>query len=421
MTILYIILFILSFSVLIVVHELGHLSAAKIFKVFCFDFSIGFGPSFVHKKRKNGETYFSLRVIPFGGYVSMYGEEGENEIEGVEIPKERSIEGVAKWKKFIIMSAGVIMNMILALILFYSSAQFFPSQMIYIDSFEVTQDTPAYASGIRDNDVLSYIDLSEEQQKEYEGLGISYFIDLDAKVFTTDNNIEPKPAIVGISTSNISPKNLDLNNFIKVYANVDNQYTDILNYQNIDYVEFKMPIHHYDENKNTYDEEVDFIDIKLDVINASNDGETSHLTPLGMSFRMYTHHNSYSEAVVKTFKDFGDSSSLIFRSVINLFMGKGWEDVGGPVAIYGATTSILQDYGVGQFLYIWGVISVNLAIINLLPFPGLDGWHLLVVLIEGISRKKVPNKVKNIVSTIGLILLFGLMIVILLKDIVGLF
>ena len=65
------------------------------------------------------------------------------------------------------------------------------------------------------------------------------------------------------------------------------------------------------------------------------------------------------------------------------------------------------------------LLSVNLGILNLLPFPALDGWHLLVVIIEGITKKEIPNKVKNIVSTIGMILLFVLMGIVLIKDIVS--
>ena len=67
----------------------------------------------------------------------------------------------------------------------------------------------------------------------------------------------------------------------------------------------------------------------------------------------------------------------------------------------------------------WGAISVNLGIFNLLPFPGLDGWHLLVVAIEGITKKEIPNKVKSIVSMIGMILLFVLMGVVFIKDIIN--
>ena len=79
MIILHILLFVLCLSILVVIHELGHLAAAKIFKVYCFEFSVGFGPAFFRKKRKKGETYVALRCIPFGGYVSMYGENEEAE------------------------------------------------------------------------------------------------------------------------------------------------------------------------------------------------------------------------------------------------------------------------------------------------------------------------------------------------------
>ena len=96
-TILYILLFIVCLSVLIMVHELGHLAAAKAFKVYCFEYSIGFGPKLFSFKRKNGETKVSLRGIPFGGYVSMYGE-GVEVPEGLEIPPERNLENIKKWK-----------------------------------------------------------------------------------------------------------------------------------------------------------------------------------------------------------------------------------------------------------------------------------------------------------------------------------
>ena len=112
---------------------------------------------------------------------------------------------------------------------------------------------------------------------------------------------------------------------------------------------------------------------------------------------------------------------MIFKSVGNLFIGKGWSDVGGPIAIYTQTTSVLSNFGVSYFINLWAVISINLAIINLLPFPGLDGWHLLVVIIEGITRKKVPEKAKNMVATVGMIILFILMGLIVIKDIIGLF
>ena len=90
--------------------------------------------------------------------------------------------------------------------------------------------------------------------------------------------------------------------------------------------------------------------------------------------------------------------------------------MGGIIAIGFETTTVLKNYGFLNFLRIWGIISVNLAIFNLLPFPGLDGWQLLVLGIESGTRKKIPEKVKNTVSLIGLGLLLALMVGIIFKD-----
>ena len=150
-----------------------------------------------------------------------------------------------------------------------------------------------------------------------------------------------------------------------------------------------------------------------------------------------------------------------------------WSGVGGPVAIFSQTTQVLSSYPFNYYLDTWGIISVNLALFNLLPFPGLDGWQVLVEIVEGIGNLfykggkkiknkknkenkeevieikaeennkdmdssdsssnsnevikteevkekdewKIPSKVKNIVSGVGLVLLFAFMIVILFKDI----
>ncbi len=91
---------------------------------------------------------------------------------------------------------------------------------------------------------------------------------------------------------------------------------------------------------------------------------------------------------------------------------------GGIVAIGFESSRILKNLGFSRFLELWGIISVNLAIVNLLPFPGLDGWQLLVLIVEATTRKKIPDKVKNIISFIGLALLFSLMAVILVFDVI---
>lgn len=106
MTIIY---FILILSVIIIIHELGHLITAKYFNVYCEEFSIGMGPAIFKKKFK--ETTFAIRALPLGGFVSMAGEEG---IGDEDIPYERTIKGIAWWKQIVVMAAGAIMNILLA-------------------------------------------------------------------------------------------------------------------------------------------------------------------------------------------------------------------------------------------------------------------------------------------------------------------
>ena len=111
-------LFFIALGVLITIHEFGHFFAANSFNVYCSDFSIGFGPKICNIKRKKGETTFKIGIIPVGGYVSMYGE-GVDLPNGVNIPKSRSLEGISRWKRLIIMASGIIMNFVLAYIIFF--------------------------------------------------------------------------------------------------------------------------------------------------------------------------------------------------------------------------------------------------------------------------------------------------------------
>lgn len=111
-----IIYFILILSVIIIVHELGHLIAAKRFGVYCKEFSIGMGP--VVYQKQVGETAWSIRALPIGGFVAMAGEEDDDEAEELDIPYERTLNGIKPWKQIVVMAAGAIMNVLLAWVLF---------------------------------------------------------------------------------------------------------------------------------------------------------------------------------------------------------------------------------------------------------------------------------------------------------------
>jgi RIP metalloprotease RseP len=174
-----IVVIIIILGVLISLHEAGHLAMAKLFKVYCFEYSIGFGPQLLHVKKKDGETYFTLRAFPVGGYVSMYGEEGAVP-EGVEEPaKERSLENKKLYQKLLIMVAGVVVNYLLGLILIFVSCSAFP---VYYSGYSYS-----YTNG--SNQVSSAYVLVKANE---DSVIRSYFSDVDNYVVYLGASFTPK-------------------------------------------------------------------------------------------------------------------------------------------------------------------------------------------------------------------------------------
>ena len=408
-TILYILLFIVFLSILIIVHELGHLAAAKAFNVYCLEYSVGMGPLLFKYKRKNGETQFSLRGIPFGGYVSMYGE-GVELPEGVEIPESRSLHGIKWWKRSIILIAGVTMNALLALTFFFISNCIPQKDITYINQISVAESSVAYNAGLRSEDIFkmdsyAYYDEVANVQRTY------YLADMQT---TFDGNESTKYATCFNFATLSDLKHVDLSEFMYIYElKVDNG-----NYVP-DFSKYVTPNFQYATIHLT--KRVPGEDGKLkdgDVFTFNVEQKEGVISSFGCSLYLETIRLNAGQAFVKTFKDFGESSVVLVKAIGQLFTSaEAWKQTGGVIAVAVETTGVLQNFGFAKFLYVWAFISVNLAIFNLLPFPGLDGWQLLVTFIEAGTRKKIPDKVKNIVSLIGLGLLLLLMGVILIKDV----
>ena len=434
-TLLYILLFIFCLSILIAIHECGHLIAAKIFRVYCLEYSIGFGPRFLHVKRKKGETYFSLRVIPFGGFVSMYGE-GVELPDGENIPPERSLEGIKKWKRAIILVAGVTMNAILALNIFFITNIAFENKFIYARQISVMEGSIAANEGLQNGDrIRLYGDIDAENEKDdrdvrtkffesglyYVGVPYEDYATITTNVDGSESTFPVAPFLYLDGLKNFTDINYaDFLYFYKVEGDVIstspveiNEYFQSvkINLKTIPYVEDEKEgywdYEHMVDHFVTIDKKVTEKGIKLD------DG-------LGVTFLVATEpRKGFFPAIGQSFVDFGNASTAIVKGIASLFYdAKAWKNVGGIVAIGFESTNILKNLGISRFLQLWGIISVNLAIVNLLPFPGLDGWQLLVLIVEATARKKIPEKVKNIVSIVGLALLFSLMIVILVFDLI---
>ncbi len=442
-----IILFILSFSALIIIHELGHLSMAKLFKVYCKEYSIGFGPAIFSKKRKGGETKFSIRVVPLGGYVSMYGEGGEDDPEFKDLPPERSIEGIKKWKKAIILSAGVILNALLAFLLIFISNVAFP--LIYSSNKVIVEESSLiHDAGVNTGDRLEFYVPSfyEEEGNSafvYEFMDndkifhSSYFYIVDPNVTLADsshyvlalrfngNKNEQKfsdgillyKAVSREEVKDAFTYDTQLATDLKKWALEDGSPNYYPNFEAEEYVP-ETDVNFTAHLKFSAREELNLVEIN-GVLKKEGAKTIIEYSDIGLSFAKEKMWPSFGSRMRNTFSDFGNAAGAVFKGLKILFTG-GIRNMSGIVGIFDTSASLYANYAFSTYLYFWGLISINLAIFNLLPFPGLDGWQLLVTAIEGITRKKLPAKFKTIMSIIGLVLLFGLMIAIVVLDILRL-
>lgn len=423
-----IIYFVVGLSFLVLVHELGHYLFAKLFNVYVFEFSIGMGPLLWQTKK--GETKYSIRAFPIGGYVMMAGENFEEasqsetveikkdgtvvtnggiEVEeryiedGVEktrtiiLPKERSLNGINNFKKFLVIGAGVIFNFVLSFVLLFSlfSISGYPNH--YSNNIRVNQKSLAYEAGLRNNDFVVKIsgELKEGDTviKSIPVQTYGLFLLDDTGEFVKENNSlvykdEKDFIYFGTVVSLINPTK-------------ETNQTQCLNFT----VKRSDGLHDIPvcrEISDVVKYEGEFI-----VNKPGFEGISYTTVPI-----------SIKEAARMAFLNEVNMGSTIFQAVGSIFTNI--DAVGGPIAIFQAVDAFARE-GVYDFIYFLALISVNLGVINLLPIPGLDGSKLIIILGESITRKKFPPKAEAIINTIGLYLLFGLMILITLKDVIGLF
>lgn len=378
-------LFLVSLTVLVSLHELGHLSAAKLFKVYCYEYSIGMGKAIYSRKKKGGETVFSIRMLPIGGYVAMAGDEDAEEDltvgEVKSVPKERTLEAASCWKKLIIFVAGVAVNFLLGFIFFFCSNVFCAQNNFEESKIKVTKDSTLISETIKVGDVLEVASFSQTVNIG----GTEYII-------TAEDG-----------TTVVEPKDYrELNSFVSLSS-----------------LEKYLPKNQSDKRTVTITlADGTVITKTVGAVEGKTDSETgiTSYTWDTIGFTISTHYYGFGRGVVEAGKDWCNGTVAIFKALGGLFTPQGWSEAGGVIAMF-QVSSVAAASGPAVFLNYWGLISVNLAIFNLVPIPGFDGWQLLVASIEGATKKKIPNKVKTIATYIGLGLVFALMAVLLVKDI----
>ncbi len=365
-----IIIFVIVLAVLIFVHELGHFLAARACGVRVDKFKIGFGPKIF--AWKNGETEYGVNAVPFGGYVKIFGEDPNAEsTEGPD--SKRSFVNKPRWQQAIVLFAGVFFNFLFAWLLY--SVIFTAGTTVATDGFE------KYADRFGDQRIMiTYL----EPGSPAERAGL--------EVRDTIQNIGGNEAVSGseaplkietvqevINSSGANPVELEY------LRNGDPNTTEIIPAQGI--VENKYAIGIAMQNT---------ANLKLPVFMAIYEG--AHYT------------------VVLT----KETAIALYGFVANIFKGQAdFSDVAGPIGIVGIVGNA-AELGFTYLLMIMAIISINLGIINLIPFPALDGGRILFVAIEGVVRRRIPVKFFNIVNTVGFALLMALMVAVTYKDVLKL-
>ena len=358
-TILNIMIFILMLGVLIFVHELGHFLTAKKSGVHIYEFSLGMGPVLKSIKGKDGINY-SIRALPIGGFVQMAGEVYEDD-DTDTIPKEKFMCNRPWYQRLIILCAGVFNNFLLALLLLFTIALIWGAQKLDPIIYSVEEDSAmANATFIKG-------DSPSEEAKILDGDTIT--------------------AINGKKVSTWDKAQLYL-----ILKSKDNKYTITVKHENggLDTFEVEPEIEKDSKGRET----------KKFGINIKPEVEKGFLPSVKYAGRK----------LISTMEQ-------MWLTVGNLFTGKiSINDLSGPVGIYSAVGES-RKAGVVNILLLTAYLSINLGIMNILPIPALDGGHVLFLLIEKITRKKMNQKIEAIATNIFFILLLALMAYVTLHDI----
>ena len=369
--ILYVLLAIAVLLFLILVHELGHYIAGRILKFKITEFSIGFGKAIFSKTNKRGEK-ISLRIIPLGGYCSFAGEADEN-----AEPQPGDFNSFAPWKRIIVFLAGIIMNFIVAIIFsFIALVSIGGRDIVKIQT--VTPDAP-YSSSVafKEGDVIYKIG--------DEKLDIAF-----GTTFANEKITQYKKAEA----------------YVKEQVEAGNTTAKIEDYTFTAEVRRDGEIITLD-NVRLF--EVDEVDAEGNV-KVDAEGNIIKSYVFGVTYEYYVH--SFGEALGRCWSYSFGLSWMVLKSLWQLFTFQvPITDVGGTVT----TIKIMAENtraNPANLLLLIPLISANLGVFNLLPFPALDGAHVVFTIIEWIRRKPINRKVENTIHFVGLCILFAFIVIV---------
>ena len=346
------------FGVLIAIHELGHFLACRFTKVKVEKFSIGFGPEIL--KFKGRETLYTLSLLPLGGFVKPAGEQ-LSEVEGGK-PRPGDYLAAPVGARIFIVCAGVLMNYLLAFALlfaFFVMPHTIPANVLG----EVQKDSPAAAAGLMKGDRIISVD------------------DVAVKNFS-----EIKDKIVSSSAAHldffIERQGLD-GNILPMNLKVQPRIVE-----------------------------------RRDLFGKKFSERYAGFVP-DMAITIPEQYSTV-EALQKAVEFEWNYTVLSHKAIFYLLTGQmSAKNLSGPVGIVKMSGEAAKQ-GAAALIFLAAILSTGLAVFNLLPFPALDGGHLVFLLVEAITGKPVSLKIQERAATVGFILLMGLMVVVFYNDLVNL-
>lgn len=336
--------YILILGLIVAIHEFGHFSVAKFFKIYVYEFSIGMGKKIFGRKKKGSETEFCIRAIPLGGYVMIAGEDVQDE----KIPKDRQMCNKGFWPRFLVLLAGPFMNFVLTFVFILLGAFIYGSISIKPVVGDITDGYPAQEVGLEKGD--SILSVNGKRVWSWDRVKL---------IFAVNNGKELTFDVKKVDGSKASYK-------IKPILDDDKSYK----------YGFKM-----DDTK-----------------------RRGFFVSIEYAF----------QKTASLFQSMFDTLKLLFTG------GVGINQLSGPVGIYNVVDAQAK-MGFEAILELVAYLSINVGVINLIPFPAFDGGRILFLFIEKIFRKPVSKKVENIIHTIGFVLLIGLLIFVTVNDLFHVF